>query len=574
MRPTEHARRVVERLRTREGAVDALATVAGVAYVLVAARHRFAGAFAPFALEGDWTQWVWPYWRYHVDGAFPPGHVLTDYAFAVQPPLWWAAMASISRVVSPPTAAALLNVVAFVGAVVGAYLAVRAKANHAMAVAAACLLVRDDRFFQVTAGGYPRSFGPTLVLLFLAAWLWDRHRAVLVVLVVAAAVYPSVVVPCGLAYGMWVVVMERERRVRRFVELAFVGAIVAALALVQNIQAPDWWGPVVTLSQAEQMTALHEGGRNAWVPLPPFWERNWRYALQPFSTAGNVLFPSFTAWERRNDHVVILSFVAAAMFVLGTRRRAYPWQIPLLVASAVVGHALARLLAFKLYLPHRVVQHTLPYVLTVAWPILFHLAATCVLPTRRLAATTLGLVVLLVPVFVVAGDGLQRNKSFGSTRGDAPLFEFARTTPLDAQFAGNLRAVENLPLYGQRQVLVNFPMAHAFRQGYFAEIDRRIVATYRALYATSWDDVVRFLDEEKVDYLVYETTIFRRFETGWGSVFLPPRTEAARLFEAGRGRHVLAQPPEEAIALRHRHMLVVDGAKLKAAIAAGRAPAH
>lgn len=571
-RAKEGARTAAARARTPAGALDAAVTVVALAYVAYASFLRFRGATNPWAVEGDWKQWIWHYWRYHEAGAFPPGHPLTDYAFAVQPPLWWAAMASLSHVVTPRTAAVALNVVSYSGAIVAVYLAVRARTGHALAVAAACLLVRDEAFFQVTAGGYPRSFGPTLVLCFLAAWLWSRHRAVLVVLVLMAAVYPSVVVPCGMAYGAWIVLTGGDQRVRMLMQLAVVGAIVAAFGLLQNFLAQDWWGPVVTLAEAEQMPALREGGRNTWVPLPPFWQTTFDHARQTFWASGHVLVDAWTTFDRVNQNGVLLAFAAAAAGVLAARRGRYPLQIPLLFACAVVSHALARELAFKLYLPHRVVQHTLPYVLVVAWPILFHQAATALLPTRRLAAAALALSLAVVPIFALAGDGLAKREFFRSWKKDKPLYEMVRATPIDAQFAGDLYSVDRLPLLGRRQVLVNFIMAHAFRQGYYAEIERRIRATYRALYATSWPEVVRFLDQEKVDYLLFNPAIFRRLESGWGTIFHPPRAEAEQLFRQGRGRHVLANPPEEAVALRHRIYVVVDGAKLKAAVAAGRAP--
>src|SRR5687768_5370884 len=64
-------------------------------YVLAASIVRFASQFQPYVAETDWKQWVWQYWRYHIEGAFPPGHPITDYTFNAQPPLYHVVMSSL-----------------------------------------------------------------------------------------------------------------------------------------------------------------------------------------------------------------------------------------------------------------------------------------------------------------------------------------------------------------------------------------------------------------------------------------------------------------------------------------------
>ena len=76
-----------------------LASTIAVVWVFLLLWLTIAQAFRPYVAETDWKQAVWQYWRYNIDGAFPPGHLLTDCAFVTHaPPVWWAMMASLSTI--------------------------------------------------------------------------------------------------------------------------------------------------------------------------------------------------------------------------------------------------------------------------------------------------------------------------------------------------------------------------------------------------------------------------------------------------------------------------------------------
>jgi hypothetical protein len=538
-------------------------TAVVVSYVFVVCVMRFWRAFDPYVAETDWKQWVWQYWRYHVDGAFPPGHLLTDYAFAVQPVLFWAPMAALSTVFTPVVAANLLNFVAVALAVGAIYVAVRSRTNHWMGLAAAALLVRDSAYFRVTAGGYPRTFGPTLTLLFLAAWLTGRHRATCVVLVVVAALYPSVVVPCGLAYGLWTTVEAvKTKRWRPFVELCVAGVGVVFFGLLQNTQAPDWYGSVVTLKDAVDMPALGPRGRFPWLPLDPIVAKTWSYALQPFVVNGHTLLKPLTDWSASHDYVLSLAPLVVALGVVAWKRQPFPLQIPLLVACAVLGFVAARELAFRLYLPRRVVQHTIPYVVATALPIAAYLAARALAPAR---ATAAALLVVVLPVFVFSGSGLAIGEGYRSYRKDQRLYRWIeRNTPIDAQLAGDMKVLDELPLFSVRQVYVNWKMAHPVRKGYYQENEDRILAMYRAFYAANVDEILDFAQKADVDYFVVDRALYERPQPG-ETLFAPIDRPVKAMFEANKSRGFALNPaPADAVVFTHDRYDVVDVAKLAA----------
>ena len=98
-----------------ERVVLCVAAAAVLAFMIVLMALRYRGMFGEFSADGDQPQAVWHYWRYRVAGAFPPGDLMTDYAYVMHaPPVWWALMASLSTFMSPLVAAKVLNIVAWV----------------------------------------------------------------------------------------------------------------------------------------------------------------------------------------------------------------------------------------------------------------------------------------------------------------------------------------------------------------------------------------------------------------------------------------------------------------------------
>jgi hypothetical protein len=546
-------------------------------YVLVVFFVRMTPNFFPYVAETDWKQWIWQYHRYARDGAFPPGHLLTDYGFAMQPPLYWLVMASLSSLMPPVWAAALVNMLAFGGALYFVARIVQARTSPLFAAAAAALLARDEVFHRVTVGGYPRTFGPVLTLAFLAFWMEGRPRLVLLTFVVGAALYPSVVVPCALVYGAWSVLAAGTKDWwRRNLELAACAVVVVLLSLLQNFQAPSWWGHVLTLEDAKGHAELGPEGRFTWLPFPAFWPRVLTYVGQPFALRGLLgrkldLYP-WPSSAVAGAFVIVFAALLVAFVVLRLRRRTtepLPWQPLALVGSATVAFWLARTFAFRLYLPHRMVQHTIPYAVVAAFVIVVVVVARAVLPERR--ATTVALALVLAP-FVVAGEGFYSG-GWRSYAADKPLYQWIeKNTPITAQFAGNLKILDELPFFARRQVFVNWKMAHPVRAGYFAENERRMVAMYGALYATKLEDVLSFCDAEKIDYFIVDRTRFATVEKGDGQLFEPVRSKVVEVFESRRTMgFALAQLPAEIVAFHHDEYDIVDVARLRSYIATHRA---
>lgn len=587
---------VIARWQRRMEAVPAATAICAavvLAYLIACAVYRFGGAFGEFAYDGDQLQAVWHYWRYHIDGAFPPGNLNTDYAFVMHAPLvWWIFMAGLSTFVEPTTAALILNLFAFFATAFAAWWVVRGFAPDVVAATAAMLVGHSQSFHLITAGGYARTFGPLLILLFLGLWIRGRHRAVLGVLIMQAALYPSVVIPCGLAYGIRCILFAGDDRLRHTIEVSIVGVIVILFGQYQTLGAEDWWGSVVWESEARQMASWGSGGRINEAPLG----NPTKMLLSQMSRVVQPIGHRIQALGRfgeSNFTLVMWSWIAMLLTggVLWNQREGddevsssgrWPTQgpgVPPLIfgffLAVLAAWIAARIMAFKLYLPYRPLNHGLPVLFFVGFPMAAWVAWSRLWRTPRrplVRELTCAVLLVLLPVAVFYGDGLGRTKrsTFGSRPKDEPHFKFIRTLPLDATLAGNLYVMDRVPLFAYHQIYVSRIMSHPFRKGLLAEFERRIEENYKALWTADPCVILDFAEREKITHLAYTASSLKKFDK---RIFAPVSNRLRGAWSKTRTQPpYLLQPAADAVLYNKADWWVVDLDKLQQSVGETCAP--
>lgn len=558
----------------------AVVVIAAVAFYVFTMKARFAGAGSPYSLHGDQHQSIGHFWRYARDGAIPPGHLLSDYAGTYHsPPLWWPVMAAMSALLGPLVAAKLLGLLAYALFAVGAALVVARRSVWALGALVAIVALRNppDSVEQIT-GGMARSMGPALLYLFLWAFMERRHRVALAALVLQAGIYPSIVIPCGLLYGTFVVLQgPMAVRLRRCAELFVVGIAVIALGLAQDVSAPEWWGDAVTYEEALQMPAWGHGGRFPEVPHRPF-EAMMRFNLErPWKALGPAFAPegarAFVGGHVIEAFVVAPVVLGLLLGALGSMRRwrasssapsssaaaaaRFPWEPLALMLAAVAGYWLVRALSFKLFLPSRQLGFTVPFLL-IAWiPLLVWFGASRLWPSQRALAVAVTAIITVGPAFAFRGHGAERTAAgYGVHNRDAPFFEAIRKLPLDEEIACDVRLCEYMMALGQHAPYAARNLTHPLRKGYYAEAERRLVEMHKLLYATTWEEIDTFVRNEGVRFMAYRkgeaTTLTKR-------LYRPADGLVRDAFKAGEGRvRLLADPPREALVFRDGDRRIVD----------------
>lgn len=561
-----------------------------VAYLVAILAVRMKGAWQPWAIDGDQGQAIGQYWRYHVDGALKPGHLQTDWAFAYfGPPVYSAMMATLCTFFEPLLSAKILQVLTFILLAAAAVLVVGRRTTWILGIAAGFLVLRSPDLASTMAGGIPRSFGPLLFLFFLAAFIARKHYLCLLMLVLQAATYPSVVVSCGITYGATCVIAgpTMKERLRRMAGMFVAGLLVIAAGKYQDLYAPKWWGPIVTYEEAATMRAWQKGGRFPDYPHHEPITHITQNALRGYKELGHTLAPDaakiFVA-RHQNEVLTVLpmgiALVAVAVDRVRRRRRGLPppdedmripWQLLAIFAGSCAGYFLARVVAFKLFLPSRQLGHTIQYIVMMSVPIVAWCGARAIVGQRKALALVLAVCFSVVPVFAFRGDGLAQDYyHYNDYSREAPVFMKLRQLPLDAMIACDGYWCEGMAVFAYHRGYGMRNLTHPLRKGYYEEAERRLLEEHKALYCNSLDELLAFADKEHIDYFIYNT---ERVEKPQEGIYEPAKTLIHQMWREAKkkGDFALLKPPKEIVIYQRRTTYLIEIAKLRAYLAKRKA---
>ena len=522
-----------------------------VAFAATLAAVVIGGAFAPYVLRpdrfnDDATQHV--YWAYAFrDTALFAGDKSTEFFRDVAAPIGYRlAYRGLAAVGDVQVMSELAGMAVALGTCALFFL-VGMRSNRAMpnaggVVAVVLLLGSRPVVTWLESAMLQRSFAP--VALALGMWaLMSRRMAWLgASFLVAAWFYPVTLAVLGLtavlheAWRLW-----KDRRLpRHWWAAAAMG--VLALAIFALDSDPEWVGSIVTYDQARAMPIFADGGRN-----------------QFFQPGGGLDYldhgRSGVGYSAAQVGVALAVVVGLAVVV----RRAWrevPAAAWAMLAASLLLFVAAHLTLFRLYLPNRHTQYSLPLawialVAALAPPAYAKLASRLpVLGTRR-ALVPAALAFLIAAAGAVGARSAAMLRSGGDDDGRA-LLEYLRSTPPDTLVAGHPAMTSALPLRARRPTLASTEALQGYHAGYHDFAEPRYADSVAAYYAQDWATLDRLADEYGADLFVFNPSGLDR-----ANLPEPYATRAgAWMAEEGR-RFVLPDPPADRVAFRRGDWTVV-----------------
>ena len=328
------------------------------------------------------------------------------------------------------------------------------------------------------------------------------------------------------------------------VALVLLMTVVAVgLTVVGQIPAARY-GPVVTADEARAMPEFRPGGRSTYFGTDPyrFWIESTRsgLALVPKDRLLGGL-PALTI-------PFVLAMALAGWWALGRAGRVVPPSIPrraaLLVVILVASlglFAAAHVLLFRLYLPARHVQFTLPIVWAFAGGLAWTLAAERVAAgfgPRAARRASAGLVLLGIGLLVAHGPP---EGDFYVTGRHQRLYAYLRGLPPETRVAALPGDSSILPLFGQRAVLVSWEHALPYHPAYYESFQRRARALAQAYYAEDAAPLLALADREDIGVFVANLPQLERRRRGGAPLALEALAERCG---AVRDRDLIAIPVE------------------------------
>lgn len=375
----------------------------------------------------------------------------------------------------------------------------RALRDGTLGLAALCLCWFSPAFMENISGGLARAFAAPLLLLFILALVRRSRRLAHGALLGQALFIPYILLPCLLAATLhlaaWRVCTVKTPPLLHGWADALFGLACLGLAVAwQQGLAAAGFGPLPWASEVAARPEFYAGGRLDLLPIPSL---AWELLARPWS-----VFAPF-----RQGLVPGIAFTCLVLpaLALGARRAQWkalaPHQAALgsLLAASLALYAVARFAAFKLFVPARYLEYTTNIFLCLGAAFLLD-----ALLRLRLVRVRRPLALALLACALVLGAARQYGVELYDFSARAKLYEFARSTPKDARFAGPPEIMDNLLTFGQRNVYASFELAHPWSTGYWAQLGARLERLAKASYATNPNDLSQFCREEGIDFLVVD----------------------------------------------------------------------
>ncbi|MFN4896996.1 MAG: hypothetical protein ACK5GN_04655 [Pseudomonadota bacterium] len=450
------------------------------------------------------------------------------------------------------------------------FMAVRAMSSTVPAAVAVLWLLHSRNTMQRMTGGLPRGWTPAIFGAFLYFAAKSNHRGALATILLGAMLNPPGALIVGVAYGLVMLwrfmsargaerLLARQRIVRSLV-LAPLFVVVALLV----VQRPPHIGQMVSFSEASQMPEFSRPhGRFPFLPLRPALEEVKLFGYQAF--IGRLYRPT----EFWRSHIWwMVPGALALLAIVGMRRRrvALPSEIVLFGAASVITYSLARVFAFRLFVPDRHLQIPMVFFMVSAFTVGVWRVFIRRDPNRPESAlrscwpALIALAGLAGVVYQCSGDGLQGDANFNypSTKRGG-MYQWVReNTPQESLVACHPTHCDGMQLFGVRRALVTTETSHPFYPRYNLEMRRRSELSLRAHYAESLEDVVALLEPEGVTHFVFRRADFRSENITRASYFPPLDRVVKELVKRPSGRFAFDSLPKALDPNAHPYVKFVD----------------
>lgn len=472
-------------------------------------QHVFA--FYPFyqpgLLEGD-------YLARYILALSPPGHSLVYIlGAAVYDP------ALISKVLPYVQYALVLLLLALSAYRLGGWSAV--FGSLALAMSSYVLLL-------AMTGAVARSWAYPLMAGAATALVWGRVYWLAAITVLGSALYPPAAAVSGLSLALWLLVWPAAQRgsasawgwARRLGLLALTVLLCAALLAPMALGLRSYGrrlGPADVAAYPE-LGPRGRYGRDDRSPYP-------LVVVGLADAFGRSLLAREDGWlpslrtrlERGGRHghpaaalmvaVAVVGVVLIAGLCLAVRRRQGARRMLALLAAALVGYGISKLLAPYLFLPQRYLIYPIPILVFLGFPLAVAALAGAgkAKPLRAWLAPVLVVAATLVMLLTLGGQGGGQTGYRIRLDPQQKIYSFLASLPADSLIAGWPKGVvDNLPYFCRRRALVTYETHQAFHQGYADRMRGRMRALINAYFAATPQPLRELRRAHGVRYLVVD----------------------------------------------------------------------
>ena len=478
-------------------------------YTFVCAGLALRQAFAyDYVFADDVRQHVFWMFRF-IDPKLFPNDPIADYFQSVAPPGFAALYRCFAAFGIDPLLASKL--IPFgLGLLTASFLfraALRILRSPAMAALATVLLCQSLWLSSDLCSATPRAFFYPFFCAFLYYQICNHRAGVLVTILLQALFFPP-----GALISLGVVAIDLVHWENRWPRLSrdlraylFCGCVfvVTLLALALYRHSAEKFGPIVSYSEAKQMSEFAPGGR-----VPFFYPGFWNYWMHG---AGGLHIQSRPSWLFAAFLWPILAWMPRTFSDVPSHCILAHDRCCRSPCSMLILFALSHALLFHLYLPSRYTQHPARILFAIAAAAAIVALIDSLLRWSQVrtpkSVAVFSLLLLLWIVFYPAF--LSEFPHVGYITGRAPsLYRFFAAQPPTIRIASIADEANNLPTLCRRSIIFGVETAVPFHPGYYLPLRERGLEIARAQYSPDLAVVQKCIRDQRIDFWLLDQGAF------------------------------------------------------------------
>ena len=510
---------------TRFPASNHLAYISVVFALVIGVYSQYSALGNPYIFNDDARQHI--FWTYTFsDKELFPDDILTEYARAYQPSGYVVLYYLACFVLDPLAFGKFLSIFLFALSALYIYKMLRLFTDNYTSFLGTLLFIVTPSFFHHMVGGFSRSFGFPLVLIFLYYLLRKKDISIVVILLLQTLFYPMVFFICMITYSLSFILHGRVISLQvsgKRAAIYIAGLLICfSVLLVQHVifRNPSI-GTTVTRAQMVGKPEYYKHGRYQILPPEPL-----LFLLKENMSKGTLFTLSNPAYPRprffvnpgffKNYFFFILLFL---LFLWSLLKKTvhFPPEFLYLFLSGLAMFYIADWMLLKFFLPQRYLEYTVPLISLVMFVVVVR-EITGLIKNQFLQK----LVQVFVLVLVMINFQIIKNTGLVSTVHEKELYEFIGTLPKSSLIAAHPNVANNIPLLSKRRVFVNQELSHTWFDRYWALISARTFALFDAYYGDNPSAIYQFCLDNAIDYILVDKSHFTDKFLVKGDIYFEP----------------------------------------------------
>lgn len=366
---------------------------------------------------------------------------------------------------------------------------------------------------SIPTAALPRVFGDLFLIIFFFYLIKKDYLKTSLIIILQALFYPIVCVLSLVTFLFtFVEIGSKKNRLKKFIpgiKSFILTGFICTLILGGKYffsYNPNIGAPVTLKQMLNEYQSYTAVGRYPVLPTPSIT----RTIIENISYSGffqlnyDNLLPK--GLKTISPKFVFCTFII--LLILAYKKLSLPSELIYLLLTGLLMFKIADPFLFRLYIPKRYLEHTIPLISFVVFSVLIGrlIDKISVASIRKIACLLIS--IFLLVRFVYLFESI-RKSSFTDFSSQKEFFEYISTLPKDTLIAGPPRQlVDSIPAFSQRKVFLTYELSHPFYDSYWSTIKKRTYDFYSAYYAEKPSEIYKFCQENNIDYLVVNKSLF------------------------------------------------------------------